>query len=104
MGFEDFFDFKELSKDMGMKEIFNENNETIRIADVSVVKVTKANPGHLLVKTSYAQSEFMCVDVLQQKKRGGKRVSSIPEQGTFGSLKRAVAVMPQFYKTFFDNL
>lgn len=90
MGFEDFFDFKELSKDMGMKEIFkNENNETIRIADVSVVKVTKANPGHLLVKTSYAQSEFMCVDVLQQKKRGGKRVSSIPEQGTFGPLKKA---------------
>lgn len=38
IGFEDFFDFKELSKEMRMKEIFkNENNETIRIADVSVV-------------------------------------------------------------------
>ena len=85
-------------------------------------------PGHLLVKTSYAQSEFMCVDVLQQKKRGDKRVSSIPELGTFGLLKRAykkvrisekkkkgllalfaktkksVVVMPQYYKTFFDNL
>lgn len=31
----------------------------------------------------------MCIDVLQKKNRAGKRVSSIPEQGTFGTLKRA---------------
>ncbi|KAJ8891717.1 hypothetical protein PR048_004246 [Dryococelus australis] len=66
MYYTDFFDTKLLAKDLGVKDVFsNEDGERVHISGVSVVKTTKEdNYGQHDYKTSYTQENFQTANVL----------------------------------------
>ncbi|XP_050516739.1 uncharacterized protein LOC114324154 [Diabrotica virgifera virgifera] len=70
MGHENFFDLKQLSSDMGIKDSFKtEGDGSVPLSGICVLKVTKENPSHMLYKMSYKEQEFKTINVLQSKRR-----------------------------------
>jgi hypothetical protein len=64
MSSDNFFNLKELAADLRYNNVSkNTNGETVKIADIKILKVTKEQPATMFYKYSYAQehSDTVCL-------------------------------------------
>lgn len=83
MSHTDFFDLKELTKQIGSNFSNTTNQESIKLAEIKVIKVLKEEPGIIYIKTSYNQEQFMKINV-NGKKRNVVDIKNIQCNAAYG--------------------
>nr|CAI5838439.1 unnamed protein product [Callosobruchus analis] len=70
MSFSDFFDLKLMAQEIGIKDVFkNEDGEIVQLSKICAVKVTKDNPEELFYKTSFKENDFRSLVVTKSKRQ-----------------------------------
>lgn len=73
MCYQDFYDLKLMTQEMGFKDSLfkNEGNddEVVQLSNLCVVKFTKDNPAEMFYKTSYKQDSFRSITSLKNKRQ-----------------------------------
>lgn len=124
---DDFMNIKQLMNDLGSNFNVNSDGDQLVINDLRVVKVEKTEPFKYFYKTSYSDTQFKTVDILQKKRLNTKRqkVEQLqPPAPEIPVLKRAYArkrqlnekkiedlkfllakgYIPKYYRAFYETL
>nr|CAI5867036.1 unnamed protein product [Callosobruchus analis] len=123
MSFSDFFDLKLMAQEIGIKDVFkNEDGEIAQLSKICAVKVTKDNPEELFYKTSFKENDFRSLVVTKfkrqcmplksnpilkpvyKKKVGITHKKKASLLSLFIKNKKGVSSLPQYYKDFYENL
>ena len=64
MSTEDFFDFKNLSKDIGTNFNMDVNGKKVVWNDIKEIRVDKANPYTLKLRTSFNNTDYQIIKVI----------------------------------------
>nr|CAI5856988.1 unnamed protein product [Callosobruchus analis] len=123
MSFSDFFDLKLMAQEIGIKDVFkNEDGEIAQLSKICAVKVTKDNPEELFYKISFKENDFRSLVVTKfkrqcmplksnpilkpvyKKKVGITHKKKASLLSLFIKNKKGVSSLPQYYKDFYENL
>lgn len=121
-----FLDLKDLAISVGNNLLKNVNNETVKIADIKIIKSVKEHPDKLFYKTSYSEQEFQIIQsrIARKCAKTSRINSNTPALRRLYATKLAIAakkkasilslfkknsinnksVIPQYYYNYYNNL
>lgn len=99
---------------IGLNTMKNTNNDTIKLADIRIVRCEKAHPDKLFYKTSYAQADFNIIDVKQPRKTRGQNIELkklyASKPGLDEKKKKSIMTLfnktaiPKYYFNYYNSL
>jgi hypothetical protein len=114
---EDFFDLKDLSNQIAIKNIYKDSEDkTVKMTDIKVLMVNKENPKILHYKTSYQQEDFLSISIVnarrQEKDLQSIKLNNAYKQrpGITDAKKKGIIsliekkIVPRYYFDFYNNL
>lgn len=112
MCFESFYDIKNIVNTMEMNISVNTNNETIKMADIKILKVEKNHPYSFFYKTSYTEANYKEAIMIKRKKQVQIQLKAVFTQkpGISDNKKKDLMdlvnkdFIPKVYKPFFESL
>ncbi|CAG5020883.1 unnamed protein product [Parnassius apollo] len=112
MNNDDFLDWKGVCSQMGVNITKDEEGNTIKFADLKVVKVDKNHPRAIFFKTSYEQQEFKKAEVIRKKKSVDVEVKKAYDVKPALNKKKKDGLLelirknaiPRYYAPFYNSL
>lgn len=110
-----FYELKSLASDVGRNFNKNTDNESVKMADIKILKVDADHKGFFFYKTSYGENEFKCVKVtsrasksldenyrLQSAYKKSNGISENKKRGLLDLVNKNI--IPNYYRQFHEGL
>lgn len=117
MCFDDFFDWKSICTQMNFAILKDEDNNTVKLAGVKVIKVQSSDPDAIFFKQSYADELFKKAIVVKKKRNHNSQSINLDLQKAYfqkpGLAERKRAdlmdlvnknLIPRYHKPFYESL
>lgn len=113
LSFEDFYDLKRLTTDIGPLRIGkNLENEPVKFKDIKVLRIQKDSPNSFFYKLSYKQESFLEAVVIKKKKTDVVSLHQAYDKKIKVSDSKKTDLMnlinknfiPKVYKSFYENI
>lgn len=115
--YDSFYDFKEVSPKIGKNFSKNIQNESVKMNDISIIYVSKSDPGTFFYKTSYSDTSYKQIKVTGSTRSTQNdlltpnlpaayseriKITSKKKQGLLKLVEKNI--IPKYYEDFYQNL
>lgn len=77
LGYENFYDLKDLSTKSGFNVLKNEKNDAVKISDITMLRVEKESPHKVFYKTSFSDADFHIIEIKKPRSSSSRKISDL---------------------------